>query len=184
MSATSAQISLRKAKPAPAILWGGSISGALDITYAMVEGAISGRTTARTLKSVASGLLGRAAFQGGWEIAAFGLVLHFLIALGAATVYYAGSRRMAILVDRAWISGPLFGALVYLAMNRIVLPLSAVPEIGSHRGLRHLSARAAGDSCPGRGGRKDYDDVYVSVSFASGPRRRLPRRRGVRSALR
>ena len=127
MSANSAQLSLRKAKPAPAILWGGLIAGALDITYAIVSGTIAGATPARTLKSVASGLLGRAAFQGGWEIAALGLALHLLIALGAATVYYAASRRMAILVDRAWISGLLFGALVYLAMNRIVLPLSAVP---------------------------------------------------------
>ena len=126
-SATSAQTSLNKAKPVPAILWGGLIAGALDITYAMVEGIMSGRTTARTLKSVASRLLGRAAFQGGWEIAALGLALHFFIALGAATVYYAASRRMAVLVDRPWISGLLFGALVYLIMNRIVLPLSAVP---------------------------------------------------------
>ena len=123
----NAEVSLNQARPLQAILWGGFIAGALDITYAIVEGALSGRPPARTLQSVASGMLGRAAFQGGWGIAALGLVLHFLIALGAATVYYAASRRMAILVDRAWISGLLFGALVYLAMNRIVLPLSAVP---------------------------------------------------------
>jgi hypothetical protein len=115
------------AKPVRAILCGGFIAGALDITYAIIRGAMAGITPARVLKSVASGLLGRAAFQGGSEIAALGLVLHFFIALGASTVYYVASRRMAVLVDRAWLSGLLFGALVYLVMYRVVVPLSAAP---------------------------------------------------------
>ncbi len=120
-------MNLNRARPLPAILWGGLIAGALDISYAMIMGNMAGGTPARTLKSVASGLLGRPTFQGGWEIAALGLVLHFCIALGAATVYYAASRKVSILVDRAWISGLLFGALVYLFMNLIVVPLSAAP---------------------------------------------------------
>jgi len=127
MSETSAQISLNKVRPVPAILWGGFIAGALDISYACIDGIRLGRPITRTLQSVASGLLGRAALQGGWESAGLGLLLHFFIALGAATVYYAASRKMAILTDRSWMSGLLFGALVYLFMNLIVVPLSAAP---------------------------------------------------------
>lgn len=122
-----ARISLHAARPLPAILWGGLIAGAMDIIYAMTANAMAGGAPARTLKSVASGLLGRPAFQGGWEIAALGLALHFVIAFCAATVYYAASRKLTVLVEKAWLSGLLFGALVYLTMNFVVVPLSAAP---------------------------------------------------------
>lgn len=120
-------MSLDNVRPLPAILVGGLIAGACDITFAIVANNMAGSTSARTLKSVASGLLGRPAFQGGWEIAALGLALHFCIALGAATTYYAASRWIAVLVERPWLSGLLFGALVYLFMNLVVVPLSAAP---------------------------------------------------------
>ena len=81
----------------------------------------------RTLQSVASGLLGRAVLEGGWATAALGLALHFVIALGAATVYYLASRRIALMVNRPVLGGLLFGALVYLFMSRVVVPLSAAP---------------------------------------------------------
>jgi hypothetical protein len=81
----------------------------------------------RTLQSVASGLLGRGALDGGWATAALGVALHFTIALGAATVYYLASRRIALMVQRPVLSGLLFGALVYLCMSRVVVPLSAAP---------------------------------------------------------
>jgi hypothetical protein len=111
----------------PAILYGGLIAGFCDITYASVQGLLAGRPVVRTLQSVATGLLGRDALQGGWTTGALGLLLHFLIALSIATVYYAASRKLRILVDRAWLSGPLFGAMVYLFMNHVVVPLSAAP---------------------------------------------------------
>ncbi len=109
------------------ILCGGVIAGALDISYACLRGMMGGRPVARTLQSVASGLLGRAAFQGGWETALLGLFLHFVIAFGAAAAYYAVSQKLTILVGRAWLSGLLFGALVYLVMSLVVVPLSAAP---------------------------------------------------------
>jgi len=103
------------------------IAGTLDITYACVRGILLGRTALRTLQSVASGLLGRAVLEGGWATAALGLMLHFTIALGAATVYYLASRKIALMVSRPVLSGLLFGALVYLFMSRVVVPLSAAP---------------------------------------------------------
>ncbi len=112
---------------ARAILCGGLIAGTLDITYACVRGILRGTTAMRILQSVASGLLGRPAFDGGWEIAALGLALHFVIALSAATTYYLASRRLALMVNRPVLSGLLFGALVYLFMSRVVVPLSAAP---------------------------------------------------------
>jgi len=112
-----------------AIVVGGSIAGALDITYAIVFSWFrSGVLPARILQSVASGLLGARAYDGGIATAALGLLLHFFIAFVIATVFFAASRKFAWLVDHAFVSGIIYGALVYGVMNLIVLPLSAYPR--------------------------------------------------------
>jgi uncharacterized membrane protein YagU involved in acid resistance len=83
----------------------------------------------RILQSIASGLLGAASYEGGLGTAALGLALHFVIALGAAFVYYAASRKLKFMVRRAVIvCGLLYGIAVYLFMNSVVLPLSAFPH--------------------------------------------------------
>jgi hypothetical protein len=77
-------------------------------------------------QKIASGVLGSSSFQGGWKTAALGGALHFAIAFGAATVYYAASRKMTILTQHAVVCGMLYGGAVYLFMNRVVVPLSNV----------------------------------------------------------
>ena len=49
-------------------------------------------------------------------------------ALGAATVYYVASRKLKFLVSRAVLCGLIYGALVYIFMHAVVLPLSALPK--------------------------------------------------------
>ncbi len=111
----------------PAIAWGWLIGGTLDISYAAVATVLAGRPPYRMLKTIAGGILGReAALAGGPTTAVLGLALHFLIALGAATTYYLASRKVPILTSKPWVCGPVFGFLVYLFMNRVVLPLSAL----------------------------------------------------------
>ena len=78
------------------------------------------------LQSVASGALGRSAYEGGAKTAALGLAFHFLIALIAATVYYLASRGLRFMITQAVICGILYGVLVYLFMNCVVLRLSAI----------------------------------------------------------
>ena len=80
----------------------------------------------RVLQGIASGLLGPAAFQGGLRTAALGLALHFVIAFVCAAVYYAASRVLPVLAQRAVVCGMLYGVAVHLFMNQIVLPLSRV----------------------------------------------------------
>jgi hypothetical protein len=55
-----------------------------------------------------------------------GLGLHFLIALTAAAVYYVASRKLRMLRERPIMSGLLYGIAVFLFMNMIVVPLSAI----------------------------------------------------------
>lgn len=113
---------------APAILRAGLIAGVLDITAAFAFAALRGGTPLRVLQYIASGLLGSPAFQGGAATAALGLALHFVIALGAAAVYWAASRRIAFLATHAVPAGLLYGVAVYFVMNLVVLPLSSVPQ--------------------------------------------------------
>jgi len=55
-----------------------------------------------------------------------GLALHFVVALGAAAVYYFASRWLPILLLRPLVSGAAFGVVVHLFMNFVVIPLSRI----------------------------------------------------------
>ncbi len=113
------------------ILAAGLLAGALDLAYLFVFLALKfpPLNAPRTLQGIAAGALGRdAALKGGWATAMLGLALHFVIALGAAAVFYAASRWLRFLVARWCISGVLYGVAVWLVMNLVVLPyFSATP---------------------------------------------------------
>lgn len=109
-----------------AIVWGGLIGGILDISDALLFYGLRGVPPQRLLQGIASGLLGARALRGGWAMAALGLGLHFSIAFTAAAVYYAASRKLRMLRERPVVSGLLYGIAVFLFMNMIVVPLSAI----------------------------------------------------------
>ncbi|HSL20222.1 MAG TPA: hypothetical protein VK886_01710 [Vicinamibacterales bacterium] len=110
------------------IALGGLVVGVLDILAAFaVRAAFTGAFRPMlVLQGIASGLLGPSAFQGGASTAALGMALHFLIAFVVAAVYFTASRRLRVLVRQPFLYGPIYGVLVYLVMNQIVLPLSRV----------------------------------------------------------
>ena len=119
---------MRPNSAATAILIGGGIAGLCDITYAIVfSWAMRGTSPLRLLQSVASGLLGKSAFDGGWFTAALGLCLHFFIALSAAVIFYLASRIFPVLARQAFLAGAVYGLAIYAVMNLVVLPLSAFP---------------------------------------------------------
>lgn len=117
-------------RPSPlrAILLAGIVSATIDIVYACSFHYFnSGTPPLRILQAIASGILGTAAFDGGHASAALGLAAHYFILIVAARLYYAVSRRLPLLLDRAYACGVLFGGGIWLTMNYIVLPLSAAP---------------------------------------------------------
>jgi uncharacterized membrane protein YagU involved in acid resistance len=118
----------RAGRALPAILLGGLLAGIGDITQAFVVfGYFSASATPfRILQSIPRGIFGARVFQMGWTSAVLGIVIHFTIATTAATVYYAASRRMRVLVDRPILFGLLYGEAVFLFMYFVVMPLSAI----------------------------------------------------------
>ena len=125
MSRGSAASSFARPRPFPAIVVGGLIVGVVDLAYAIL--VYSPRKPIRIPQTIASGILG-VNYDGGTRTAALGVVLQFVIALGAATVYYLASRKLPFLVSRALLCGIIYGALVYLFMHFVVVPLSASPH--------------------------------------------------------
>lgn len=118
-----------------AILVGGLIAGALDIAYAILFAASRGVPPTRLLQVVASGLLGASSYEGGTATAALGLLLHFLMTLLIAAIFYAVSRRLQFLTRHAVVAGVLYGIIVFAVMNLVVLPLSAFPHPVTFRPL-------------------------------------------------
>jgi hypothetical protein len=128
MKAISAQVPSVASSGYRAILLAGSVAGAMDITAAFITAGLRGVTPVRVLQYIASGLLGPGAFSGGLPVTALGMGLHFLIAFGAATTYYAASRKLGFLTEQAIAWGLPYGIAVYLFMNLVVVPLSAVSK--------------------------------------------------------
>jgi hypothetical protein len=106
------------------IVLGGFTAGILDITDAFAVAILNGGTPMRVLHAIASGLLGRAAYDGGLPSAALGLFLHFVIATSAATVFYLASTKMSFLLRHPLLWGPIFGLCVWAVMYQIVLPMT------------------------------------------------------------
>lgn len=78
-------------------------------------------------RAIASGLLGASAFKGGAGAWLLGLAAHYTILIVAALLYGFASRRLPFLRVNFIVCGIFYGIAIYLVMNLIVLPLSAVP---------------------------------------------------------
>lgn len=118
-----------------AILVGGAVGGALDLLFAISFAGYNGVSPSRVLQTIASGLLGNAAFEGGNAAAALGLACHFGLSVGWAALFAAAAGRVPVLARRPLPAGAVFGALVFLSMRLVVLPLSAYPRPVSFKPL-------------------------------------------------
>jgi len=126
---TSSAITTNPSSSPKAIAWAGLVAGTMDITAAFIVYGFFGATPLRILQGIASGLLGSRTYEGGSATAVLGLVCHFSIAYGAATVFFFLSRHIPFLTRRFIAAGVLYGIAVYFFMARVVIPLSRV-----HRG--------------------------------------------------
>lgn len=124
-----------------AILWGGLLAGLGDYFFALCfYGWKLG-----VFQNVAGGLIGlKAARAGGVPTFLLGTFLHFLIAGIWAALFWGLARRLPALVKHAVPAGLAYGLVVYLGMNCVVLPLSALnaplrlPALISWPALAHL----------------------------------------------
>jgi hypothetical protein len=104
------------------ILLGGLIAGTIDIEAASLINKVN---PALILQVIASGVLGKASFRMGSTSVIFGLGLQLAMSVLIAAIYAGAARRLPML-KRRWVgAGLASGVAIYLAMNYVVVPLSA-----------------------------------------------------------
>lgn len=123
---TLAPDALRSRRAVFAIGIGGLVAGTLDLLQACIYFGWDIPLV------IAGGLLGRKAFSGGAGTYILGVALHYFIALSAAAIYYAASRRLTYLKESWIVCGLFFGAAVDDFMRLVVLPLSALHSHGPY----------------------------------------------------
>ncbi|HET7395111.1 MAG TPA: hypothetical protein VFK12_01590 [Gammaproteobacteria bacterium] len=105
-----------------AILSGGCVAGTLDVGMAAL---IYQLNPVIILHAIASGVLGKPAFQGGTGVAVLGLALQWVMSWLIAAIYVFAAQRIGWL-NRWWVAaGVSYGIAVFVVMNYIVRPLSA-----------------------------------------------------------
>ena len=131
MTTASISTHIQRTSLALPIVVGGAVAGLFDMTSAyMTFGP-------KMPLGIASGLLGRGAYQGGAGTYILGLFIHYFIAFSAAAVYCLASRKLDFLREHFFVCGLFYGISLYLVMNLIVLPLCAFHFMGpyQYRGL-------------------------------------------------
>lgn len=107
------------------LMLGGLAVGTLDLLFAWAFWQSRGAGLTRILQSIASGLLGKASYTGGTATAWLGAGLHYFIATMFVLAYFLVGLRNPVLRRRPVAHGLLYGVLLYIVMNFVVLPLSA-----------------------------------------------------------
>ena len=110
-------------------LTAGLIAGVLDITAACIHAYLRNETPPTSvLKFVASGALGPQALRGGTEMALYGLLFHFLIAISFTFFFFLLVTRFPALVKYPILTAILYGAFVWAFMRYVVLNyISTIP---------------------------------------------------------
>ena len=123
------QISSTKNKlPVGLIIWTAILAGTLDICAAFINSYLrSGVSPLAVLRFIASGLLGDQAFNGGLLIAILGLLIHFFIAFSWTLIFFFAYPKLKIKNKHKILTGLIYGIIIWLIMNLIVLPVSNTP---------------------------------------------------------
>jgi hypothetical protein len=114
------------------IFLSGLIAGTLDILAALIiyDLILQKTTSIKILQSIASGIFKKEAYSGGSQMALYGLLLHYFIALTFAWFYFTIYPYFKLLKKNTLLSGILYGIFVWIIMNLLVLPtvFPALPE--------------------------------------------------------
>lgn len=127
-----------------AILLGGLIAGTLDIGAAML---ISGKGPGVICQFIAGGLIGKkAAFAGGTGTAVLGMLLQWGMSLIIAAIFTLAALRLPVLL-RMWpAAGLAYGVGIFVVMEWVVVPLSAIgraPHFTPESFAKNLAAMMA-----------------------------------------
>jgi hypothetical protein len=105
------------------ILLAGFLAGTLDAIAAMI---VYKAMPIPIFKFIASGAFGKAAFTGGLDMALWGLVFHYVISYSWTVLFFILYPRIKFLSKNIILSGLGYGIVIWIVMNRVILPLTLV----------------------------------------------------------
>ncbi len=135
---------LDDAQRAPAwlqVFWGGLIVAVADIAFAITvwfTWSVSGLI--KVFQAIAVGVLGKASYDGGVVTALLGAGLQLFMATMFVVAYTLAGRRVPALLHKPLVYGPLYGVVLYVIMNFMVMPLSRVGATPSFERIDRIIA--------------------------------------------
>ncbi len=107
------------------IVAAGLLSGALDALAAMVQYKVNGgEHIARIFQYIAGGIFGKPVFDGGAVMICVGVLLHYFIAFTFTVLFFFIYPKINILAKKKIITGLIYGIIIWIIMNFIVVPVS------------------------------------------------------------
>lgn len=111
----------------PGILVAGLIVGVLDAVAANTHAyLLRGTPPAAVWRYVASAVFGKSAGTGGSEMVLWGLLFHFMVAIGWTALFFVAYPRIRLLSANMVLAGMAYGLFVWLMMNFVVVPLTRI----------------------------------------------------------
>jgi hypothetical protein len=109
-----------------AIVGAAVVGGTLDLLGAFaIYGRIAGDVPPlHLLQSLASVLIGGAAFKGGETTASLGLLLHYLLVFGFSLIYFIWFPFIPFFRRQRIFGGLLYGMFIWIVSSTAVLPLA------------------------------------------------------------
>jgi hypothetical protein len=108
-----------------AIIKTGLLAGTLDALAAILwEHLYFNMDTASIFKYIAGGIFGKAAFADGFNMVLYGVLIHYFIASIFTIILFLLYPFISFRLKNKYIVGILYGLVIWLIMNLIVLPLS------------------------------------------------------------
>lgn len=118
----------------------GFLVGTLDIVAAIIDYYIaSGKGPGNVLRYIASGVFGNTAFKGSAMMIGWGLLFHYIIAVGFTVFFYWLYKRVTWISEHPFLSGIFYGIFMWMTTTRIIIPLSKIPAMPFH-GWKSLKA--------------------------------------------
>lgn len=109
-----------------AVLLTGLLAGTLDATCASIQYVIMrNQNPAKVFRFIASGIFGKEALTKDlYVMAAWGLLLHFIIAMSFTLFFFLFFRQIRMIIRNKYVAGIVYALLVWCLMNMVVLPLT------------------------------------------------------------
>lgn len=110
-----------------AILLAGLIAGTLDITAATIQFFIvTGKGPVLILRYIAGALFGSEVAASNPSMPIIGLLMHYCIAMSFTAFYFWIYPRIAPRAQNWLIAGIIYGLLVWVVMNVVMVPLTRI----------------------------------------------------------